>query len=189
MTTTFRPLEAEDRERLHEMIIAGFLDGECYAFAIALCRGTGWPMFGLMEGKTVRHALVLDPKGILHDARGAVNEEELGRPFDLSPPYVLESVSEEELFSIKPVSEYTIESVSRKAQILWPELPWKADTLNIKVRSFSQELERLSRKYGLWLRSYLPNTPPVIAEKCGGEKGYEINLTLDGSYTVNRIFK
>lgn len=188
MTTTYKTLEPENYEGLRELITGVFLEGECYAFAIALYRGTDWPMTGLMENRVVRHAVVRDPKGVFHDARGAVNEEELGRPFGFSPPYVLKPVSEEELFSIKPVTEFTIDFASRKAQILWPDLPWKPDTLKIKIRSFAEELENLSRKYGLWVRGYSPGMPPLVAEECGKEKGYELGFTLDGSHTINRVF-
>jgi hypothetical protein len=186
MTTTFKALEAQDRKMLHDIILAMCLDGHCYAFAIALNRGTGWPMFGLMKDNVVRHAVVRDPIGVFHDARGEVIEKELGRPFGLKDPYVLKSVSEEELFSIKQISEYTIESASKKAQILWPELPWKSETLKNRIFAFSKELEAISRKHGLWLRAFLPTTPPVIAEDFGKELGYELGLTIDGSYTIRR---
>lgn len=189
MTTLLKPLRREDHERIHAMLIGMCLDGHCYALAIALSRGTGWPMVGLMEGKVIRHALVVKPGGLLWDARGGViGEAEIARPFNIKPPYELRPVSEDDLNAIKPIGEAMIESVLRKAQVVWPELPWRRDTPRARVLAFTCDLERLSRKHGLWVRACFPATPPVIAEGVGDERGYKLEQTVDGlSYTIDRV--
>jgi len=187
MSIRFLTLNHHDQEIIRG-IIAGFLKGECYAFVIALHRDLGWPMIGLMKKEEVRHAAVQDPEGNFWDARGQVSENEFGEPFGLRPPYDLRVVTEADLLAIHPVFAMSIQRASKTAQSLWPELPWKPDALKCRVQTFAEELEVLSRKHGFWIRSFCPTRPAIIAEGDGEEKGYELGLTLDGNYTINRSF-
>ncbi len=191
MTIRLEEMEPEARETIKTMVEAAFLDGDCYILAIALFRGTGWPMIGLMVGDIVRHAAVRNPDGIYKmfwDARGAVGEEQFGEPFGISPPYILKPVTEKEFTVIKPVSEFAINLALKMSRAVWPDLPWKPDTLKVKVISFAEELEELSRKHGLWIYGCIPAALPVIAEGQGDETGYELKLTMEGlSYMINRV--
>ena len=189
MPTLLKPLEKEDYERLHTMLIGMCLDGYCYALAIAFSRGIGWPMVGLMQDNVIRHAAVIEPDGTFWDARGRITDEaEFGRPFNIQPPHDLRLVFEDDLNAFKPVGEAMIASVLRKAQFLWPELPWKEGTLRTRALAFAEELESLSRKHGLWLRGCFPATPPVLAEGYDDEVGYKLEPTVDGlSYTIDRV--
>lgn len=181
MTIKVEELEPKYLETLHSMLIAMCLDGECYAFAIALSRGLGWPMMGLIHKNEIRHAAVLTPDEKFWDARGAVNEAEFGKPFGVLPPYDLRPITEDDLQRVKPVHEYLMESILKKAQIVWPNLPWKADALKYRVLLFAKELEELSRKHGLWIYGSFPTALPVITEGQGNETGYELKPTIDGS--------
>ena len=115
MSTTFVSLAKCDQgasEVLGNMCRARYLNGECYAFAIAMHRATGFPMVGLVgelqKKTTVIHAAVLNPEGKFFDARGVVSEEEFGKPFGYKPPYRLKQVSEPDLRDIRPVDEHEI---------------------------------------------------------------------------------
>ena len=179
----------EDYEIFNNMFRSTFLDGECYAFAIALHRGLGWPMVGLKQGEVVRHAAVRSPAGELHDARGFISEEEFGRPFDCSPPYVLCEVSEKDLRAIRIVHSYTIDRARRMAEVWFPMLPWKDGGLVARISAFADELETLSRKHGFWIRAPFPAAPPVLAPDCGSEKGYALQPLSDGlTYAIDRYF-
>ena len=183
----FKKIEDEYCQALHSLIIGRCLDGECYAFAIAMHRYIGWSMIGLMENGEIRHAVVVDDNGQFWDARGKVDTDELGCPFDISPPYDLKPIEEKDLFAVSPISEMEICLISKIAQAIWPELPWKQDALKSRVISFVEELEELSRKHGFWIYGNLPVSLPIIAEGVGDESGYEIGNTVDGlSYWVNR---
>lgn len=169
-------------------ITAAFLEGECYAFAIALHRDLGWPMVGLMEKGTVWHAAVRDPEGNLWDARGRVSKEEFGGPFGFGPLFNLKTITEKDLFDIRPVTDISICRASKTAQTLWPDLPWKPHTLRCRVLSFAEELEAVSRKHGFWIRSMFQGYRPVIAEGDGDESGYQLEMTLDGGYAIDRSY-
>ena len=183
-------IESEMKGTLHAILIGLCLDGECYAFAIAMHRCLGWPMIGLMQGKLIRHVGIVDPDGNIWDCRGKITKEEFGKPFlGVKFPYETRPITEDKLKAIAPVlsnREPLIESLSKKAQMVWPELPWKPVTLIVRVRAFAEELEALSRKHGLWLYGNFPATLPAIAEGHGDEKGYCLEAVMSG-YMINRI--
>lgn len=184
-------LETELRETLQAILISLCLDGECYAFAIAMHRCLGWPMIGLMQGELIRHAGVIDPDGNIWDSRGKISKEEFGEPFGIKFPYETRLITEEKLKSVAPMlsnRDHFIESLSKQAQMAWPQLPWKQDTLIVRVRAFAEELEALSRKHGLWIYGNLPTALPAISEGDGEEKGYKLE-TVRGSYMINRSFQ
>lgn len=187
MTVLVKPLGQEGRD-LFKALISGCLDGECYALAIALSRGLGLPIIGLMQGDVIRHAVIRNPDGTFWDARGAVSEKNLGHPFGISPPYDLKLISEEDLFAVKPITQITIDFILGAAQAVWPHLPWKIQSLKDRVTSFTSELEALSRKHGLWIYGSIPTMLPAIAQGQGDETGYQLSTTIDGlTYTINRI--
>lgn len=195
MTTRIRHLIEGDEEShniLHDLCLSIFLDGECYAFATALHRGLDWPMIGLMNGDEVRHVAVQSPDGRLHDVRGYVSEEEFGQPFGLSYPCMLKVVTEDDLLrdgEHHEVRENTIRRAKKLSEAIWPELPWK-DTFALRVSAFANELEALSRKHKLWIRSPVPASLPVIAIGDDDEGGYDLRPTFDGvTFTIDRYFK
>ena len=165
-----------------------YFEGECYAFAIALRQGLGWPIVGLMHKGVVRHAVVRKPEdGTLFDARGPITEiEELGRPFQVPQPYELRELKEDDLLAIRPVHERSIARARDIAEKIWPDLPWNDSSL-ARARQFAQELEALSRKYDIWLRAPVPATPPILVVAEGDEGGYTLSPSLNALYTIDRI--
>lgn len=188
MAIKFERLIPENQKELHLMIEGRCLDGECYAFAIALSRGLNWQIIGLMKKKNViRHAALVDSSGMYWDARGLITHSELGKPFGISPPYNLRQITEKDLITARPISEIDIDSISRKAQAIWPDLPWRKNTLKSKVLAFAEDLERISRKHSLWIYGSVPTSLPTIAEGEKDEVGYRVKTNLDGSYTISRM--
>ena len=189
MSTLVQTLQ--DKKFLQDLCFGMFLDGECYAFAIALNEGLGWPMVGLMSGKEIRHAAVRRPDGKLHDARGPVSEQQFGHPFCFAPPYDLRTVTAEDLIRAGEPNgprKFSIDMARRTAEALWPELPWE-NSLASKVSAFAEELEALSRKHGLWIRSSVPTAASMIAIGLDDEGGYELRPTVDGvTFTIDRYF-
>lgn len=189
MPTVLHNLEQrlEDHEMLHDIYRQPFLEGECYAFAIALGQGLGWPMVGLMKDNTIWHAGVRAPDGRIHDVRGFLTEEEFGGHF-LSPPFNIREIVADELYTTRPVDEYTIKKARQLAEVLWPELPW-VSTHALKVKAFADELEALSLKYGLWICGSVPADPPRLCIGVGDEGGYLVHPTMDGlTHTICRYF-
>jgi hypothetical protein len=175
----------EDKELLHDMYRGIFLHGECYAFAIALHQGLGWPMVGLMKGDTIWHAGVRAPDAHIHDIRGQLTEDQFGRGF-LSPPHSIRLITEEELYATRPVDEFSIKKARQLAEVLWPALPWM-ESQSMKVKAFADELENLSRKHGLWICGSVPADPPRLFSGYGDEGGYAIRPTQDGlTHTICR---
>jgi hypothetical protein len=122
MTVTREPLDEREKEDA-EALLQIFLEGECYAFAIAMQELTRFEMVALTTTEhPTRHAAVRDPEGCLYDARGKVSEEEFGKPFYTSPPYTLRVVSAEELRLIRPIPERAISHAAAMIELLWPEL-------------------------------------------------------------------
>lgn len=183
-----KKLDTEARASLQEMCGGMFLDGECYAFAIAFHRLTGWQMVGLMMGNLIRHAAVRNPSGVLFDARGPVSEEKFGKLFGARPPYDLQEIEEKDLLDTRPIMEMNIRRASKWIESLWPDLPFVSGD-RLRVRKFAEELEALSRKHGFWILGPYPATPPLLAEGPDeGEGGYVIRMTDEGNmFTINRF--
>ncbi|KND50821.1 MAG: hypothetical protein AB202_00245 [Parcubacteria bacterium C7867-007] len=190
MPTILRKLEQspEDHEMLHDMYRGVFLEGECYAFAIALNQGLNWPMAGLMKDAVIWHAGVRAPDGRIHDVRGLLTEEEFGGHF-LSPPFDIREITANELYATRPVHNYTVKRARQLAEVLWPELPW-VENHTMKAQAFADELEALSRKYGLWITGGIPADPPRLFTGGGDEGGYEVRHTIDGlAHTITRYLR
>lgn len=188
-----KPLDQEELSYLRSLILGTYLQPNCYALAIALYRGLGWPIVGIRQiGSTeIHHAAVNTPENIFFDARGKVHDfENLILPFNTHTKvgFELVNVTEQELLSSKPIEEYFIESTSVKAQSAWPELPWKNDTFKKHIERFAEELETLSRKHNLWIRAPFVTTQPIICDG-DGDESYTLQPTADGSgYFINRDF-
>ena len=188
MSTIIHKLRSRDWARLHEIHKTPFLHGNCYAFALALHEGLGWPMVGLILKKrdieVVEHAGVRSPDGRIFDIRGFVSEEEFVELYT-SPPYDIQEVTVEDLNVTAHISEYSIRRARGVAEILWPELPWKKTYVS-EVLTFANELEALCRKHNKWIRSPEPAPPPQLQEGDGSEGGYTLRPTIDGfGYTIN----
>lgn len=190
MTTTIHQFEGEDVAFLRELCIGTYLDGKCYIFAIALHRGTGWPIVGLMDGEIVCHAAVRCPDGMLFDARGPLPEEKFRNHLSVLPPYEeIRTMSEADLLDIHPTDERGIESTLQIAKRLWPNLPWK-NSLQSKVSAFADALEELSREHGFWIRAQFPGSLPVISKEVGSEVGYDVTPSINsGSFFLDRRLK
>ena len=192
MTTLILPPDAESLETMRSLAHCTFLEGECYAFAIAVHRGTGLPIVGLMEGTVPRHAFVSwTQKNALVDVRGehGINCMELGRPFHHQPPYDLQDINEGRLFGQRPVHDTAITAAGRWAEMLMPHLPWKKSRIS-RVSKFCDELEALCRKHKLWIRSPYPAAKPILYEADNDEAGYSLQPTATGtSYAIDRRLK
>lgn len=192
MPTRTLPLNEADRRVVHRCFLTGFLHGECYAFAIALHEGLGWPIVGLMVGDVIYHAAVKDPEGRLFDARGFVPEMEFGMPFGVRPPFTLHEMSPHELDRDGEPEErraHLIQLARQYAETAWPELPWKDASVQ-RIKAFCDALEQVCRRHGLWIRAPYPAARPVITTEDGKEGGYEIQPTVNNSeFTLNRYFK
>jgi len=177
---TFHPFSKEERERFYEMCRALFTDGECYAFALALHRGLGFPLVGLMSGKVIRHAGVRTPGGALMDIRGEVSPEEFGDPCEVPLPYEIKEITEEDLKAQRPVQERAIENAMLLIEKIWPGLPgWRGSDFRRRAQAFMEGLEELSRKHGVFIRAPFPTTRPVLCDVFGDEQGYAVWPTLN----------
>ena len=178
---------------LHRTCLSMYLDGKCYAFATALHQGLGWPIIGLIIAKgVIRHVGVQGPDGELYDARGFVPKGKFEEPFGFPCPYDLRPVTINDLRRAGESCEERERSVrmARKmAETLWPELPWK-ESLAGRVSAFASELEELSRKHGLWIRSPVPAAAPLIAVDDEDAEGYILRPTVEGiAFTIDRYYR
>lgn len=191
MTVILGKLEGEARKSLASMCEAMFLDGECYAFAIALHRGLERPMIGLMQDGIIRHVLIHLGADMLADCRGQISslDKELGKPFGIMlKEYRFQKVTEADLFRQHPIGDLSIRRAMLFAEALWPDLPW-IDGLKNRALAFAKDLEVLSRKHKMWIRDVMPTCPPMLAEGMDDEGGYMVKPSDDGSaYAITRFF-
>lgn len=187
MTTTLTSPHERELQLIQEMWLITLLEGECLALAKALHRGLGWPIVGLMRDDSIVHAAVKRPDGAFHDARGVVERDDLGQPFGVSPPLDIRPFREDELCVNSRKHERMIQTAEGIAALLWPDLPWKTDSLPGRMITFTDELEELSRKHGLWIRSMTSTHPIILDSAVGSEKGYTLEpLVIGSGYTINR---
>lgn len=197
MPTLLVPLSqnSEEHQVLHDAYASIFLEGECYAFALALSEGLGWPLVGLIKAydenlkrsDVVWHTGVRAPDGKIHDVRGLLSEEVFAAPF-LPPPLTIREVTKEELYATRPIDDLSIAQARRLAEALWPELPWTS-TADMHATAFADELEALSRKYNLWICGSVPADPPRLYAAGGEEGGYRLHKTTGGmAHTITRYF-
>lgn len=192
MSTIYWTLDTnpEDYEPLRWVAISHFLRGECYAFAIALNQGLGWPLMGLKAGDTIWHAGVRSPDNRIHDVRGILTEEEFKEEFQadfFSLPLSIREISEEELRAARPISEHSVNTARELAELLWPDLPW-IESRAVNVQAFADELEALSRKHNLWICGGTPVNIPLLLVGDGDEYGYLVRTTAAGKHTISRVF-
>ena len=185
MTTQFKSLDGENLRSLRGLATGIYLDGQCYEFAVALHRGLGWQMFGLMEGKTIRHAILESEPLKFWDVRGPLKPTDIGKPFGMVTPS-LQRITEKDLHKVRPVFDEAVERASLVAQAMWPDLPWKAGTLQSRALGFIDELEKLCRKHKIWIRAPWPAAQIVLCAAHGDEKGFTVAPTLDGQYFIDR---
>jgi len=173
---------AVDKENL-KLIFRTYLNGYCYVLALAMHRGLGWPIVGLVAEKgEIVHAGVRSPEGDIWDARGKISDEDF-REYSAGDFRIMK-ITEEDLQTRSKIFEHAIEKAQRRAQIMWEHLPWKKDSYAQKVFDFATELEALSRKYKLWIGGI---KPPAIFDGMDDEASYELSLTPDGNgYTIGR---
>jgi len=195
MSTKLEKLSGENNESLQRLEIITYLDGQCYEFAVALHRGLGWPLVGVMSGNPagviIRHALAQSPDGKFWDIRGPVKKSEIGTPFGIASEPVLQPVTEEDLRKTRKtfghsISDEAIEHASLVAEGLWPELPWRKETFQKRVLAFMDELETLCKKHEVWIRAPYPAARIVVGKAYGDEKGFRISPTLNGQYFFDR---
>lgn len=184
MSVIVTELDEQTRSALQTLCL-GFLHGECYAFAIAVHRGTGLPMVGLIKDNEIYHAGIKLGNGSLHDARGPVSEEEFGKPFSVSPLYELKEVEERDLYNTRLITDGSIERATEFAEILWPELPW-LNTYASRVMAFATALEALGREHGFWIRGAVEAALPILSEMREGVAGYTLSMSDTMSFRITR---
>ncbi|MFA5777104.1 MAG: hypothetical protein WC906_01540 [Parcubacteria group bacterium] len=186
MSTIIEEIDTSD----FRLMLSSSIYGQCYNFALALHRGLGWPLIGLIVDPVIIHAGVLSSEGKIWDGRGEISEADFVEPFVEGEAYIIKEIKEEDLTHEPKVKETTIDFFLEKAQLVWPELPWKQATFMEKVKTFADELEALSRKYKLWISGTLPVAPPAIFKGCDDETGYAVKLSADGNaFFINRMLE
>jgi hypothetical protein len=195
MTTSIVDLPEESRQLLISMH-GGFLHGMCYEFAIGMSRKIDWPIVGLInhdapKAVQIEHVGLKTPDGLIHDIRGPLDEEKFSEPFRTGSRYTIEIVSIQDLYDSrrinkKEISERDVKCAEHICEIIWPALPWRESCVE-KLKSFLDEVEALSRKYGLWIRAPFPGVQPVIGTQFGDEDGYIARSTEEGNaFTFDR---
>jgi len=184
------PVIFEDIDPIGKDFLANFLaatvHGNCYHFALALYRNLDWSIVGVVKDSAIQHAGVKSPDGKFWDGRGAISRKEFASL--VAPPWVIRAVGEEELVSAFPVSERMVETISERAQMVWPHLPWKKGTLRDRIAAFASDLEALSRKHKFWICGTTPMSLPVIFQGYDDEAGYAVRPSVDGNaHIINRV--
>lgn len=176
---------SEEAKKFLSDLLAASINGNCYEFAVMMHRNLGWPLVGLIENFQIIHVGVKSPDGKYWDGRGGLSQTDFIKPFK-KDCLEFEYIEESDLISHK-ISDRVVGIFLEKAQLLWPELPWKKPTDLEIIEFFAKDLEELSRKYRLWIGSPTSSGPSVIFKGIGDETGYELTLSEDGNaFFINR---
>ncbi len=168
-------------------VLASSIYGNCYDFALALYRNIDCELVGVDDNGDIVHTGVLLPDGRIFDGRGEVSPDEFIKPFKGNGRKIVTDITEEKLLASGTVTDDKMEFYLCKAQLVWPELPWKAKTMHSRIMDFLTELEALCEKHGVWIRSSLPTAKPVICERYGDET-FAAEPCVDGiNYLLDRV--
>ncbi len=170
----------------HSIVLNAFSGNDrCYAFAVALHRGLGWPLIALeFENSGGWQVGVKAPDETFWDARGQGAKTDMGGPFSLRSSYRPRIIEESVLSAVRPLEEHAIAEARQLAEVIWPELPWKNGTHSSKILAFMDELEELSRKHGVWIRPSFPGAQPFVVPGSGNEQGYEVAYTNNAQFLM-----
>lgn len=177
--------DPEGAEALRGLTQGIYLDGECYAFGIAVSEATGWPMVGLIldevgSSGVIRHVGVRMPDERVLDARGPLTEREFASHFvSGGGGWRLRDVSASELLAVRPIHPRSIEHAKRFAETLWPSLPWKSTTAT-RALAFVAGLEAYCRERGFMIRGHGPAASPIVYE-CDKDDTFEYRLEATAS--------
>lgn len=188
MPTIMHPLDADDYIKNRDIARGTFLEGECYAFAIALHQGLGWPLVGLIKKDVIWHAGVENPVGFIYDGRGMLTRKEFTEYFGGSPSE-MRPIEIEELYAQRPIQPRAINLARAIAEALWPELPWR-ESLASKALAFADALEKLCREHQMWIVAPSPTQRPCLFTGHGDEGGYEVRPTTNAkAFTIDRYLR
>lgn len=183
MSVVILELNKEERKDLIEFLSAS-IRVSCCEFALALSANLDWPLIGLFDEKEqIIHVGVRSPQEKIWDGRGEVSEEEFIEPFIVrGRNYLIREIDKSEIEA--SASKHFIGMLLEKAQLLWPDLPWKKDKIQDRFVKFAQALEEISRKYGFWISGTGPFPFANVYEEFGGEDGYELMLLGDRNFRL-----
>lgn len=176
------PFPEEDKS-----ILIPALDGPCYEYAVALTSNTQWPLVGLILDGTIRHAGVRRPDGLIHDARGAIDDDTFAsasvgqdQSFEIRP------ITETELVATRPIDRGLVRHFCAAIPCTWPELPLPDNHPLKRMAAFAEALRRISMEHGICIREAYPTAPVHLAIVEGDER-YVLTPTIDGrSYVLTR---
>ncbi len=185
-------LPEDEKSFLQHLIEGTYLDGHCYEFAIALHRGLGWPMIGLMQSsgksKVIRHVVLKGPLGHF-DCRGYLNKKDAKKHSLLPSSYTLLPVTEDMLRAVRPINERDIDVARNKAETLWTSLPWRQRRID-KFVAFLTELEALCLKHGVWIRSGGSIGRPIVEDIVGDETGFNVRASgIGNGFSFDRTLR
>lgn len=182
MTTVVAPIDEKLRARIKKALRANYSDKNSFAFAIAMYRGLGWPLQAFFAGKPlkpIRAGVCIPKTGGIFDARGPVGEDDFaGTPRLTTAKHRddIGDIREGEVYAMFKIVDSQVERARLWAEMLWPDLPWEEPRLRKEMR-FADELEALSRKYGLWITGVSVGLAPIVHDSKGDESGYILETT------------
>lgn len=188
MAIVLLELNQKIKENLIEFLSAS-IHGSCCEFALALSANLDWPLIGLFDEKEqIIHVGVRSPQAKIWDGRGEISEEEFIEPFIVrGRNYLIREIDKSEIEAI--TSKHFIRILLEKAQLLWPDLSWKTDTIQDRFVKFAQALEEISREHGFWISGTGPFSFAKAYEEFGEEDGYELMLSDSGNFGLKRKLK
>lgn len=190
MTVTIEPMATEEREHLLTIITSSYLHGSCYELAWALHEGLGWPLYGLTGPDGYEHAFVGVPEEpeTFYDARGQITAADVFGTFARRNNEEIRDITTADLEAVRPVLRHSIDSARKMAEAVWPDLPWQ-NSHAAQMQAFLEDLERLCRKHGVFLREPYPASAPILYPMDGEEAGFRAQpLGMGDQFALRRSF-
>lgn len=172
---TPKPIDLSTQTLFRHLLLP-YIDEKNLEFAVALNRGLKWELVAIEQDEEIKRAAVRHPEGGIFDAKGHQSDEEFLKDFDEG---VIVSFDLECKLNLRTrlIVERDVSAAGMLAQSSFPHLPWNKDTYLWLVQSFMDDLEKLSRHYGLWLEHN-------IIKNDDHDGTYGLYITGNGEYRI-----
>ena len=170
-----KPTDFTTQTLFHHLLLP-YMDEKNLEFSVALNRGLKWELIAIEHDEEIKRAGVRHPEGGIFTAKGHQTEDEFLHGFEDG---IIISFDLEAKLNLRTrcIVERDVSSAGMLAQCAFPSLPWNKETYIWLVKSFMDDLEKLSKHYGLWLENN-------IIKNDDHDGTYGLYITGNGEYRI-----
>jgi len=183
----FKELDDTGQKLARRIFSGKYMMGLCVAFAIAIQRKLRYgELYGIFRGDELMHAGNRS-NGMFFDVRGFMRSVEFTDGWSGCD---VRLTTEEELLRCDPkITEELIRKAEFELELMYPAhcLNKRESQTRDRIRKFTEDLEKLCKRHGVYIRGELPHEGPIIYEAYGDEKGFEVQFMETGQMRLRRL--